>query len=667
LKRREFVTHAVSAAAAGLSPAPLPALAPAKGSGSKATKLGGNLVGSSYWGTVRYFINMIHDSGTREWYGSQDGAPGWQFNLSPYIDERGWITGLPPGAWAHFKAIIGGMDRQYGYCKPGKYIARYTGGGTLSLINGGNVSRVRQVKAGRVTFNVDTASPATTNFTFRITNNTGSKINVHNGDVLVCRAELEAAFDAGEVFDPDFKAFIAGYRTLRFMDALGTVYCVHRLASAVPTPANFLSGPWPFEYAGRLCSEIGATLWLNLPTPVNPYLRYTADAATDTLTVHAYDGKNSVRLPKEWVEGDQVFFTPEQAAEVPMFKGQDSGPYYLRDVTANTFRLAATPGGAAMDITTSITLATPKFWNFVCTRYYDPLPLWDSIIARLHAAYPGLNIKLEGAGNEPWNWADPFRPNWMWHNTVGSYLATGSRSGGQFGQSVAWSCLNAWKILEKYYPRAQVERIYPGQAAHVGATSPGLAYVDPGILSKGVTTASLADTVCITGYIGVASTKTSNGRYLDYKWSELIAAHAEQWTTAQWWPALMRSTVSVRTWYEDWRKALDAIRPGIRLTTYEASVGWLEEPVNARRTTNDIYAQICNSFLTAVFKTPGAPGLVKWAQDFNDLGIEECNYFAVCTYWWISEVAVQNVLGIAPNVYTDNEMNRFLHASFVHT
>jgi hypothetical protein len=254
----------------------------------------------------------------------------------------------------------------------------------------------------------------------------------------------------------------------------------------------------------------------------------------------------------------------------------------------------------------------------------------------------------------------------MWHNTVGSYLATGSRSSGHFGQSVAWSCLSAWKILEKYYPRAQVERIYPGQAAYVSATSPGLAYVDPGILSKGVTTASLVDTVCVTGYIGAASSKTSNGRYLGYKWSELISAHAEQWTTEQWWPALMRSTVTVRTWYEDWRKALDAVRPAIRLTTYEAAVGWLDEPINARRTTNDIYDQICNSFLTAVFKTPGAPGLVKWAQDFNDLGIEECTYFAVCTYWWISEVAVQNVLGIAPNVYTDNELNRFLHANFVH-
>lgn len=74
---------------------------------------------------------------------------------------------------------------------------------------------------------------------------------------------------------------------------------------------------------------------------VGPYKVFTADASTDfiTSTSHGY------------ANGDAVEVESEQGT-VPAGLSENT-KYFVRDQTANTFKLAATAGGAAIDLTTA--------------------------------------------------------------------------------------------------------------------------------------------------------------------------------------------------------------------------------------------------------------------------------------------------------------------------
>lgn len=114
----------------------------------------------------------------------------------------------------------------------------------------------------------------------------------------------------------------------------------------------FMSGPVaPSGYLAADASSVSATTYRNLidywysaHSKCCPYGRgssaaVTVDAATDTITWTGHGLSN----------GNTVYFS---AASIPAGMTQDY-PYYVRDVTTDTFKVSATSGGAAVDITSN--------------------------------------------------------------------------------------------------------------------------------------------------------------------------------------------------------------------------------------------------------------------------------------------------------------------------
>lgn len=127
----------------------------------------------------------------------------------------------------------------------------------------------------------------------------------------------------------------------------------------------------------------------NIPInyPRAPERSYTADAATDTLTSagHGFPEDTAVALrtsggaaPGGLSTGDSLYAT------APV--------YYTRDVTADTFRLAATPGGAPIDITSNgsgSNFVAATQWDLLRPGYVD---LWQEALRVGKAVTPWADL-----------------------------------------------------------------------------------------------------------------------------------------------------------------------------------------------------------------------------------------------------------------------------------
>ena len=101
----------------------------------------------------------------------------------------------------------------------------------------------------------------------------------------------------------------------------------------------------------------------------------TGEEATNIITATGHN----------FADGDSIFFSALTGGTGLAA----STPYWVRDVSGNTFKLAATPAGAAIDFTTDISAATiPK------------LPTYTSAFAGLAAGVPGTNPRNLGVVND---------------------------------------------------------------------------------------------------------------------------------------------------------------------------------------------------------------------------------------------------------------------------
>jgi len=144
------------------------------------------------------------------------------------------------------------------------------------------------VSRGRATF---TANRPDVNFASQLTITASGPV----GKFALMRAEHEAAFLKGEIWNPDFISRVSPFKLIRPLDWNGTNAEIFPAQRPGPTDAFFQDtrGGMPAEYAAQLASKIGAKLWY----PIN-HLMPDAQILDVLRAIEANAGSSAVDL--EW-------------------------------------------------------------------------------------------------------------------------------------------------------------------------------------------------------------------------------------------------------------------------------------------------------------------------------------------------------------------------------
>jgi len=246
--------------------------------------IGMNLSAVSYWGTEEPFVDRFHTAGN--WLAKD--ATGKDVSSTLALDANGYPTKLAGVATLN---VMIGMDPQSA-APTDEYVLTYSGtAGKISISNAHIVSQT----AGKVVFDFTGGDykPAA-GITF-------SSLDAANpiSDVHVVRADQQALFDAGELFNPTFVSKLSQWGEARFME--------WEYTNASPTVSwagrsTLASGSWsgvgggnnqgvPLEVMVKLANEAHVDMWYNVPTKAdNSYvtnaLTYIRDNLDPSLKVH---------------------------------------------------------------------------------------------------------------------------------------------------------------------------------------------------------------------------------------------------------------------------------------------------------------------------------------------------------------------------------------------
>ena len=244
--------------------------------------IGMNLSRVSYWGTEEPFIDRFHTAGT--WVAKD--ASGHDVSSRLALNADGDPTNLT-GVSSLFAMV--GVDPKSA-APTDQYVLTYDGSaGRISL---GNAHVVSQT-AGKVVFDYtggDTSPSVSVTF---VQPNASDPIH----DVHVVRADQQALFASGEMFNPDFVAKVSQWGVVRFMDWENTNASAAVTWSGRPT---LDAGSWagstnhqgvPLEAMVKLANEAHVDMWYNVPTKAdNSYvtnaLTYIRDHLDPSLKVH---------------------------------------------------------------------------------------------------------------------------------------------------------------------------------------------------------------------------------------------------------------------------------------------------------------------------------------------------------------------------------------------
>ena len=243
-----------------------------------------NLSGVSYWGTEEPFIDRFHTAGA--WVAKD--ALGNDVSSKLGLNADGDPTQLT-GVSSLFAAV--GVDPQSA-APTDEYVLTYSGNaGKISISHATIVSQT----AGKIVFDYtggDIKPMAGVTF---------SQLDAAHpiGDVHLVRADQQALFGAGELFNPEFVSKVSQWGVARFMEWENT--------NASPTVSwagrsTLSDGSWsgagrgndqgvPLEAMVKLANEAHVDMWYNVPTKadnlyVTNALTYIRDHLDPTLKVH---------------------------------------------------------------------------------------------------------------------------------------------------------------------------------------------------------------------------------------------------------------------------------------------------------------------------------------------------------------------------------------------
>lgn len=182
------------------------------------------------------------------------------------LDEGGWVKSLPSmGDAPKYTQISTLLLREIpGRYPSGKYIVFYEGEGTI-LYSFDAQKDENASTPGRDIINVNSEGGGGIYITIKATdpNKTGNYIR----NIRVVRAEDEALYAKGEIFNPTFIDKIKNFRALRFMDWMETNSSEQKEWSERPTTdtASYALRGVPVEVMVALSNRINAEPWFNMP------------------------------------------------------------------------------------------------------------------------------------------------------------------------------------------------------------------------------------------------------------------------------------------------------------------------------------------------------------------------------------------------------------------
>lgn len=169
------------------------------------------------------------------------------------INENGWVTSLAKGVRAETVFLTTGAERPVVYKY---YIVRWKGKGRVSY--GACAKKVGRAHGGdRVRVSIEECTLAL------------DSVDVDDPirDITIVPEKHIAAFDRGEIFNPDFLEKIKVFRSLRFMDWMVTNGSVQSKWSNRPLPADrtYAQKGVPLEVMIALANKVVADPWFNMP------------------------------------------------------------------------------------------------------------------------------------------------------------------------------------------------------------------------------------------------------------------------------------------------------------------------------------------------------------------------------------------------------------------
>jgi hypothetical protein len=271
----------------------LAASAEVKNASNSRSALGIGLSGIADYSTQLPFLDAFKSS--RQWIpqcvNGQPNCKGeWdtgEYNLLN-LDEKGWVKSLPsPEDPPQYTRVSTLLLREIPNRYPaGQYIVTYKGEGTIEYSFDAKKDEAAS-QPGRDIINVDASQGGGIMVTITATDpkKTGNYIR----NIKVVRAQDEKLYQSGEIFNPVFIEKIKKFRTLRFMDWMGTnsAATAQKTWSDRPKIDNIsyaYKGNVPVEIMVKLSNKIQAEPWFNMPHEADDeYITNFAKIVKDSL------------------------------------------------------------------------------------------------------------------------------------------------------------------------------------------------------------------------------------------------------------------------------------------------------------------------------------------------------------------------------------------------
>ena len=517
-----------------------------------------NIHEGHYYASVFQFANLIHYAAGGFSGGATDNANGYPTNM-----PSGWAGSL--------NCMFGGDAAPVAHFAAGDYVVRPPTGFIATIGTFGGTATWTNVVQGtsgspNATFTMPVFAPGVPNtqtLAITLTNNTGGTVAAFDREPFAGRVADLANHDAGFPWNGVFVESLRGCNTIRVGDLMGfnNNGASHSFdGTHLRTEANLR---WaqsslgneqmaPITACAKLCQRVGAILWLIFPGG-NEEKFYGASAATDILTV--YRGAPLVATAHGYSDNDPVVLWGYANAAPGGVAVKTI--YYVATVAGQPtqLKLRATPGGAAINLTTDIDQSS---YGYGINKLVDPLTYYTSMVQKVKDTFPTVRI-LPEIENESWN--PQYQRGFMDVAAVQSgRTLTGNNDDGAMGY--LWLASKAWKAIETLLSRGQCLRTHMMQNGNFGNFGGALSLTDPGVISAGTAYKDLIDQCCTAAYFGVQ----------DYP-PGLITRGAITWTAAQWLAEFVASNTGLANSTASTVNPTLTVKPGMRYVLYEAGYG----------------------------------------------------------------------------------------------
>ena len=220
------------------------------------------LNGITDWTAAQPFIDVMKTA--RPWIGHPPGQwGGWYHEdlaAGGYLDPDGWPLAIPPELTGIATRSL--TDRpEDATATAGRYRLTYQGEGSFTLDG-----RVQNLRTGRGLRWFD-FSPGEGFVLLTITASDPRRVGNPIRDIVVVKEANIPAYEAGEMFNPDWLARIEGLRAVRFMDWMKTNDSAQSDWAARPRVGDYTYARIgaPVEVMLALAARIGADPWFTLP------------------------------------------------------------------------------------------------------------------------------------------------------------------------------------------------------------------------------------------------------------------------------------------------------------------------------------------------------------------------------------------------------------------